>query len=168
MKTIAIDFDAVIHKYSKGWQDGSIYDEPVPGAIRAINSLLGQGYSVFVFSTRWPWQIKSWLKDQSNQLIYYTMSEFHDRVYTLTEWDAKYVADEYENQDRLQYKVRVIPFWKKFWNEKQVLGITRRKLVASVYIDDRALKFDGDWDATIGDLVHFKTYQEIFALTAAQ
>ena len=29
MKTIAVDFDGVIHKYSKGWQGGEIYDEPV-------------------------------------------------------------------------------------------------------------------------------------------
>lgn len=31
-KTICVDFDGVIHKYSKGWQGDVIYDEPVEGA----------------------------------------------------------------------------------------------------------------------------------------
>jgi len=50
-KTIVFDFDGVIHKYSKGWQDGSIYDEPVEGIKELIDDLRTK-YKVVVVSTR--------------------------------------------------------------------------------------------------------------------
>ena len=50
-KRIVFDFDGVIHKYSKGWQDGSIYDEPVEG-IREVIDYLRQKYEVVIVSTR--------------------------------------------------------------------------------------------------------------------
>ena len=51
-KTIVFDFDGVIHKYSKGWQDGSIYDEPVPGIKTIIDELGKENYEVVIVSTR--------------------------------------------------------------------------------------------------------------------
>lgn len=60
-KTLAIDFDGVIHKYSKGWNDGSVYDEPMPGAFEGIQRLQENGYSVFIHSTRPAPQIVEWL-----------------------------------------------------------------------------------------------------------
>lgn len=51
MKTIAFDFDGVIHKYSKGWQDGSIYDEPVQGIRETIDELR-KDYKVVIISSR--------------------------------------------------------------------------------------------------------------------
>lgn len=51
-KTVVFDFDGVIHKYSKGWQDGSIYDEPVEGIKDIIDKLRQSGYQVVVVSTR--------------------------------------------------------------------------------------------------------------------
>ena len=38
-KTIAIDFDGVIHKNSKGFYDGTIYDKPIDGVEKALNYL---------------------------------------------------------------------------------------------------------------------------------
>lgn len=39
-RTVAIDYDGVVHAYSKGWHDGTCYDEPVPGALDAITALM--------------------------------------------------------------------------------------------------------------------------------
>lgn len=119
MKTIAIDFDGVIHRYSQGWKDGSIYDKPNERAFAYIEKLMHDGYAVFIFSTRSPWQIKRWVEKQAIMF----------------------------NPDTplSPYSVRVVPFWKKFWNEANCLGVTRRKLPAMAYIDDRAVPFKGDF-----------------------
>jgi hypothetical protein len=50
-KKLLVDFDGTIHKYSKGWADGTIYDEPIDGAGRAIN-ILKDKYEIIIFSTR--------------------------------------------------------------------------------------------------------------------
>jgi hypothetical protein len=52
MKTIAVDFDGVIHGYSKGWQDGSIYDPPVAGAKQTLGRLQRAGFRVVIYTTR--------------------------------------------------------------------------------------------------------------------
>lgn len=49
---IAVDFDGVIHGYSKGWQKGLIYDEPVPGAKEGMENLKKLGYKIWIFSAR--------------------------------------------------------------------------------------------------------------------
>lgn len=51
-RTIAVDFDGVLHDYRRGWHDGSVYGEPVPGSVEAITKLVAAGYSYYVFTTR--------------------------------------------------------------------------------------------------------------------
>ena len=64
MKTIAIDFDGVIHKYSKGYSDGSLYDTPVEGAFDAIKKLMNWGFAVYILSTRKPENVQNWFAEQ--------------------------------------------------------------------------------------------------------
>lgn len=50
--TIAVDFDGVIHAYRHGWQDGTIYDEPMPGAAESLRMLIDKGFRVVIHSSR--------------------------------------------------------------------------------------------------------------------
>jgi len=50
-KKLLVDFDGTLHKYSKGWFDGTIYDGPIDGAAQAINKLK-DNYEIIIFSTR--------------------------------------------------------------------------------------------------------------------
>lgn len=47
-----IDLDGTIHKYSKGYQTGKIYDEPFKDAKEVIDWLKGSGYEIVIFTTR--------------------------------------------------------------------------------------------------------------------
>jgi len=48
---IGIDFDGVVHKNSKGFFDGTVYDEPVEGIIDLLN-LLSEKYKLVLFSAK--------------------------------------------------------------------------------------------------------------------
>jgi hypothetical protein len=51
-KRICIDFDGVIHKYSKGFHDGTLYDEPMEGAKEYLCELKEDGYEIWIFTAR--------------------------------------------------------------------------------------------------------------------
>lgn len=51
-KRIMIDLDGTIHKYSKGWNGGEIYDPPFEGSIDVIKWLKNQGFEIMIFTTR--------------------------------------------------------------------------------------------------------------------
>lgn len=104
-KVLAIDFDGVIHKNSKGYYDGTIYDDPVDGAIESIKEL-SKKYEIVIYSFKghpnrpkidgkdgndlvWDWLekygIKSCVKDvvwgKPNALIY-----IDDKGYKFQNW----------------------------------------------------------------------------------
>jgi hypothetical protein len=115
MSTIAVDFDGVLHSYERGWADGTIYGDWKPGAVAALTQLMRQ-HSVFVHTTRPARQVARWIERQSGRGI-----ECTTRV------------------PRSGWRRRP-----GFWNERGVLLVTNRKLAATAYIDDRAVRFV-DW-----------------------
>lgn len=136
-KTICIDFDGVIHAYSKGWDNGDTYDFPLPHSLETIELALDAGFRVIILSTRSPRQVKAWF----DRIVYgdyqFTMSGI-----------------------KVPFKYRIVPFWKKFWNVDGVVGITNRKLPATIYLDDRAICFNGDWPSAFAKCCNFETWQE--------
>ena len=62
-KTIAIDFDGVIHQYSRGWCDGSCYDRPMEGSIEALKKLKRR-YKIIIFTARDDLEaVECWFED---------------------------------------------------------------------------------------------------------
>ena len=112
-KTIAFDFDGVIHRYSKGWQDGSIYDGPVDGIKEVIEQLREEGFEVVVYSTRCNStegikDVKKWLK---------------------------------------KHKI-------------EVDGVAHEKPIALMYVDDRAIPFNGNCEVLLKNIHGFKVWTE--------
>jgi len=48
---LAIDFDGVVHGNSKGFHDGTVYDNPIEGSIEAIKSL-AKKYTIVLFTAK--------------------------------------------------------------------------------------------------------------------
>jgi hypothetical protein len=113
-KTIALDFDGVIHDYSGGWGDGEIRGEPTPRAFEVIRALLERRYSVFIHSARKPSQIRKWLL----------------------------LREPFKAGSENRIPIECIAGDRRFWDVPMILGITDRKVPASVYVDDRAHRFD--------------------------
>lgn len=52
-KAIMVDFDGVIHKYSKRWYDGTIYDTPMEGVKESLTFLKENfDYNIIIFTAR--------------------------------------------------------------------------------------------------------------------
>lgn len=128
-KILAVDFDSVVHMYSKGWQNGEIYDSVVPGTKETLEKLYNEGYKILIYSTRCnpAYQVKGG-PVQKNLVKNY--------------------LDEHE-----------IPY-----HDIHIGG----KPKATMYIDDRAISFKGNWSETYNEINNFKTWNRPDSKSSAE
>ena len=132
MTTIAVDFDGVIHGYSRGWCGGVIYDRPLPGAIEGIHTLMELA-AVAVFTSRTDLDaVVAWLIGHGVPAV------------TFEDWQAELAADPL-----LAPSVGGV-----FWNDRTRVLVTNRKPPARFYLDDRAVAFTakGGWEKALMDM----------------
>lgn len=120
--TIAVDFDGVIHKYGRGWRDGTIYDGLVKDAFVSLMQLMDKD-PVFIHTSRNPRQVARWIEQETGHNI-----ECTTRL--PREWWGRR---------------------QRFWNKRGILLVTDRKFPAEYYIDDRALRFI-TWSQVLADI----------------
>lgn len=100
-RNIAVDFDGVIHRYSRGWQGDDIYDPPMPSADEGLRHL-AKHWNVIVFTVRRPRLVRPWLAHHNLlRYVHEVTNEkpkavlyIDDRAYRFTTW-AKAIDDCY-------------------------------------------------------------------------
>jgi hypothetical protein len=111
--TICIDFDGVIHSYDRGWQDGAIYGNVVPGFFEWVERV----------------------RDQFKLVIYSSRSKTDEGVTAMGLW-LHAQRNAWIKADGQRHPTE--PLSIEFVHEKPAAWVT---------IDDRAIRFTGDWNA---------------------
>ena len=111
---LCVDFDGVVHRYSRGWQDGALYDDVVPGWFAWARHAATM-FDLVIYSSRSKTSagieaMKTWMAEQAKK--------------------AECLKSSQERGD--------------FLNS---LKYASQKPPAFLTIDDRCVRFDGDWTA---------------------
>jgi len=86
--TLALDFDGVIHRYSKGFQGlQNAHEPPREGTRDALEEFVRRGYRLIIVSSRPVPVIKAWLHK-------YNMEHYFDEVTNIKQ-PAKYYVDDH-------------------------------------------------------------------------
>lgn len=125
LPTVCIDFDGVIHRYSKGWQDGAIYDPMTEGfADWAIEA--GKLFKLVVYSSR---------------------SKTAEGIDAMADWFKEQLSWMHCTSDRLDATGdRYLRFLEAGSADVLVLYFAHEKPPAFLTIDDRCQPFGGRWD----------------------
>ena len=81
-KPISIDFDGVLHAFSRGYCQPDIYDPPMPGAHESLRRLLKE-YAVHILTARDKHEVIKWCRKQFPDLKFQIIPK------TAQDWQIK-------------------------------------------------------------------------------
>lgn len=134
---VAVDFDGVIHDYREGWKDGTIYGEVVPGFFEWLTR--AQKHVTVTIHT--------------SRVRAPTEAEMSEKVRIVVDWLSA----------RYKLWLATLPEPLPIEDCVYVWAVTCSKPAAIASIDDRAVRFDGNWSAPELDpatLAQFKPWNK--------
>jgi len=113
LKNIAVDFDGVIHKNSKGYHDGTIYDEPMEGSRESLERL-SKDYDIVIFTAKAK-PDRGLVNGKTGTQLVWEWLEEHDMAQFVTKVTAeKPRAVQYIDDKGIQFTS-----WEKYWGESE-------------------------------------------------
>ena len=117
---IAIDFDGVIHKSSKGFHDGTIYDDPIEGSLESIKELKANGFKLIIYTCKahperplisgkngvkliWEWLDKYEIKEYIDDVVWgkpWALIYIDDKGYRFQNWHdtMRFIDNNFKEQ----------------------------------------------------------------------
>lgn len=132
---LCVDFDGVIHAYTSPWTNAeTISDGPVPGALR------------------WLWKATEWFDVH----VYSSRSKVEAGRTAMRVWIVKHAIEEFGADHPMAWAnddLEAGPIYP--------ITFSHEKPAAFLTIDDRAVRFEGDWsEFDPADLLSFKPWNK--------
>jgi hypothetical protein len=105
LNAVGFDFDGVIHRYSRGFHDGSCYDDPMPGAVLAIHQAL-EARPVAIVTARPVAMVADWFRQHTDFRVHVDPDckiQFWSERGTLLITNRKIVAAHYVDDKAIRF-----------------------------------------------------------------
>ena len=116
LRNMAVDFDGVIHKNSKGFHDGTIYDEPLENARESLERL-SKNYDVVLFTAKAKPDRGLVNGKTGTQLVWEWLEK-----YDMDKFVTKVTAEKPRAVQYIDDKGYHFTTWEKYWEENESMA----------------------------------------------
>ncbi len=113
LTNIGVDFDGVIHKNSKGFFDGTIYDEPLEGTRDSLERL-SKDYNVIIFTCKSK-SDRGLINGKTGTELVWEWLKKHD----MDKFVTKVTAEKPRAVQYIDDKAIKFTSWEKYWGESE-------------------------------------------------